>query len=218
MRWFKLPEKSDGETQPHPHIKNTDTCYYAREYKTGDKNFKPNQLIYDFKRSLQSFPKGESISDLRDKEEVLKNNTKRKKAIEQISKEIAELFKSDGIYTITAMPSSKIKTDLEYDNRFEDLFEELLKLRPYLEIEESVENKKTIQDTKRGGSRYPDSIKANYIWKGWRNSPEEIIIIDDVLTTGTHFRAISDFLEDNGYRGEIVGLFLARTHNPEYNK
>lgn len=31
MRWFKLPEKSDGETQPHPHIKNTDTCYYARE-------------------------------------------------------------------------------------------------------------------------------------------------------------------------------------------
>lgn len=214
MKWNKLPKKTEGQRQPHPYIKNSDICYYAREYNTGDKNFKSNQLIYNFKRLPQFAPKGESISDLRDKEEALKNNNIRKKAIKQISEEIAELLKPDSIYTITALPSSKIKTDPKYDHRFENLFKELLKLRPHLKIEEPVENKKTLSDT-----RNPDHIKSNYIWRGWKkNAPEGIFIIDDVLTTGSHFRALSDFLKENRYKGKIIGLFLAKTYNPKYHK
>ena len=38
-----------------------------------------------------------------------------------------------------------------------------------------------------------------------------LIIFDDVLITGTHFGAVSDFLKKNGYKGEIVGVFWART-------
>jgi len=96
MKWNKLPKKNEGQRQPHPYIKNSDDCYYAREYNTGDKNFKSNQLIYNFKRPPQFAPK------------------ERSKAIKQISEEITELLKPNGIYTITALPSSKIKTDPEY--------------------------------------------------------------------------------------------------------
>ena len=195
MHWNKLPKKPKGQEQPHPYIENNDTCYYAREYKSGDKKFKTNQLIYSFKTVRQELPQGESITDLREK------------AIETISQEIADFFKPNGIYTITAIPSSKIKTDPKYDNRFEDLFDKLKEYCPYLKIDWPVENKKSIDHTKD-----LNLIKENYIWKGWKeNPPERIFILDDVLTKGTHFRAISDFLKNNRYKGDIVGLFISKT-------
>ena len=49
-----------------------------------------------------------------------------------------------------------------------------------------------------------------HIWKGFKKSFDKIGVIDDVLTTGSHFRAMSDFFKENGYEGQIIGIFLSR--------
>ena len=135
----------------------------------------------------------------------------RDRAVKTFSKEVELLFKPDSLATITAVPSSKAKNDPEYDNRFEDLFEELKKSRPNLNIEWPIEIKQTIKSTHLSGDRDPETFKQNCFWKGFRKDhPKILIVFDDVLTTGGHFKAVSDFLKKNGYKGEIVGVFWAR--------
>ena len=94
-----------------------------------------------------------------------------------------------------------------------DLFEELLKSRPNLIIEWPVENKNTIEVSHASENKpTPEFIKNNYIWKGFKTRhPEILFIFDDVITQGTHFRAISDFLREKGYTGKIVGIIWAKT-------
>ena len=123
------------------------------------------------------------------------------------------MIKPELVLTITFIPSSKVKNDIEYNNRFEDLFKKLLESRPNLSVEWPVTIKKTVRTSRYGGPREPTLIKQNYKWNGFKkNTPPKILcILDDVLTTGAHFRAISDFLKENRYKGIIVGIFWART-------
>ena len=89
----------------------------------------------------------------------------------------------------------KPNTHPEYDNRFEELFKELLKTRPHLNIEWPVEIQSIIHSAHHGGSRDSEDIKKNYIWKGFKNTPEKIGIVDDVLTTGHIFVLYLIFLK-----------------------
>ena len=197
--WYRLDE---SYLSFHPHIKIDDKCAYAREYKTqkGFKASKTNSFIFNLKKS----PK---------KKETLEWHH-RILAVKTFAKELSQLFKPSTTATITAVPSSKPKTHPEYDNRFEDVFTELLKVRPLLNIEWPIEIENTMQSSHLGGSRNPQDIKKNYIWKGLKSSTKKIGILDDVLTTGAHFRAMSDFLRENGYKGEIVGIFWSRAVFP----
>lgn len=197
--WYKLEE---SYLHFHVHIKSDDKCVYAREYKSQSGfKYRTNQLIWNFKKS------------------PLKKETPewqyRTEAITVFTKEIEKLFKPNSNATITAIPSSKPNTHPEYDNRFEDLFKELVKIRPNLNIECPVEIQNIIKPAHHGGSRDPEDIKKNYKWKGFKNIPEKIGILDDVLTTGAHFRAMSDFLKENGYNGQIIGIFWSRAVYPE---
>lgn len=181
------------------YITRDDTCAFAREYTSrgGYGASRTNSNILNFKKS------------------PLKKGTLARKyrtqAINLFAKEVGILFPPNSKATITAIPSSKPKTHKEYDYRFEDLFKVLLKTHPHLNIEWPVETKKFILSAHKGGSRNPEDIKKNYKWKGFKNTPEKIGILDDVLTTGAHFRAMSDFLKKNKYQGKIIGLFWSRT-------
>ena len=188
--------------KPHSHyyISDDDFCIYAREYisHAGYQGGQTNRYITNFKKSP-------------DKRETVQWGY-RKQAIEAFSKEARLLFKPYSQAAITAIPSSTAKNDSEYDNRFEDLFTELQKSRPNLNIEWPIAIKQTIKSSHLGGDRDPETFKKNCFWKGFRKGhPKMLIIFDDVLTTGAHFRAMSDFLKKNGYEGEIVGVFWART-------
>ena len=178
IKWRKLPEKP---LHCHHHINNDDICIYSREYiSEGYTASQTNSLIMNFKKTPSK-----------------KNSAEwayRQKAIEQFKNEIEPLFKKDLSITITAIPSSKKKTHLEYDNRFEDLFKELLKSRPLLKVEWPIEIKENRQASHRSGKRNPADIKKNYIWKEFKNNRiKRLCVFDDVLTTGAGFRAMTDF-------------------------
>ena len=191
--------------QPHSHhyIRDADYCLYRREYVSGYgyQGGPTNQLVLNFKKS----PSKKGTPEWR----------YRKQAIMSFKTEIEKLFKMDLRISITAIPSSKHSSHLEYDNRFEDLFNELLKSRPNLNTEWPIEIKQTSHASHTEGTRNPEHIKRNYVWRGFEKKPKTLCVFDDVLTSGAHFRAVSDFLRKNGYKGRIIGIFWSRTTFPE---
>ena len=75
-----------------------------------------------------------------------------------------------------------------------------------------VSNKTTVTSSHSGGNRNPKSIEANYQFDGFqKNPPDFILVFDDVLTSGAHFRAFKDFLKKSGYNGKVYGIFLAKS-------
>ena len=193
--------------QPHEHhyITDADYCLCKREYVSGYgyQGGPTNKLVLNFKKTPDR-----------------KNNPSewqcRIRAVETFAREAEILFPLDLNISVTAIPSSKHKNDPEYDNRFEDLFKKLSKARPNLNIEWPIEIKKTIQASHHGGGRDPEGFKRNYVWRGFKkNSYKALCIFDDMLTTGAHFRAVSDFLRENGYKGRITGIFWSRAMSPE---
>lgn len=195
--WKKLEEPFYPD-----HIKEDDFCIYAREYIGGRRGYsagETNSLILNFKKSPNKMYTNEW--------------NHRKRAVEKFKTEIEFLVKQNVPWTMTAIPSSKQKNDPEYNNRFEDLFSKLKISRPKINIEWPVEIKTTAAASHhRGEDRDPVIIQNNYFWKGFsKKAPKVLIIVDDILTTGSHFRAMSDFLRKNGYEGKIVGVFWAKT-------
>ncbi len=182
------------------HLKSDDVCYYARNFvrNAGFDGGETNSLVLNFK-----------------KEPGRQGQTYRQNAVDRFIEEVSVLIqcKADTV-AVTAIPSSKSKTDSAYDNRFEDMFAGLKKIRSCLQIEWPIIAKESVLASHLGGARTPSQIISNYEWKGFVDAvPDFILIFDDVLTTGAHFRAFSDFMRGNGFSGQIYGIFWAKSTN-----
>ena len=201
MKWRKLLKQS----HKYPYIEDDDICIYAREYiSEGYAAGSTNSLISNFKKS----PTKKKAPEWHYRQEAVKQF---KNEIESLFLGIESSINKKLKITVTAIPSSKAKDDPEYNYRFEDLFTELLKTRPDLNVEWPVGIKKTIQASHLGGERKPERFMSNYVWQGLKKTPEVLWIVDDVLTTGSQFRAISNLLINNKYNGKIIGVFWSRT-------
>lgn len=227
MKWYKLDKEDEltGILSNRPYLRENDWCVYAREYQSG-KDYRAgetNSFISNFKKSASKIkPKYGRLLSFDGPAKTIKVSSPqshyRREAVGKFKEEIKQLFKQIKLeatqnITVTAIPSSKRRDDPEYDNRFEDLFNELAKEYSGLCVEWPVEIKQTVQSA-HGSTKvrpFPEQIKANYSWKGFkREFPKRLYVFDDVITTGAHFRAFSDFLRDNEYNGEIVGVFWAK--------
>ncbi len=176
-----------------------DICYYAKDFfsGTGYQGGEVNNDIFNFKKKPNE--RGQNY---------------RTEAIYKFALETSVLFdcEGEGTYPVTAIPSSKAKSDPNYTKRFEDFFSELIKLRPCLDVIWPVSIKTTVIPAHAGGIRNPKNIEENYIFNGFEgNTPDYILVFDDVLTSGAHFRAFKDFLKKSGYGGKVYGIFWAKS-------
>lgn len=197
QRWNRLTSE---QAPAYAYMKKNDFWVYAREYVSdiGYKGGPTNSLILNFKKPPSKKRKAEWKY--------------REKAVQQFKKDIDILmgFKTQAV--LTSVPSSKKKDHPEYDNRFEDLFAEVKKSHPQWVIECPVEVKETIDPFHISGKRNLDVLKKNYVWKGFKNpEPAILYIFDDIITTGIHLRAMSDFLVQHNYKGKIIGICWAKT-------
>lgn len=197
LRWKKL----DASILPHyRHLVDTDQCIFAREYVPGNGYVgDANQLIVNFKKekARQGNPLEWQYRDA---------------AVRRFAQEVYTIFKPGLRYTVTSIPSSKSRTDPDYDNRFEDMFAHLTSLHNGVVVEWPIITAQSVPSSHSGhGSRNPDTIKQNYTWQGFTNGePEHLYVFDDVLTSGSHFRAFSNFAFENGFSGKIRGIVWAR--------
>lgn len=185
----------------YPHLAATDQAIFAREYMPGQgyQAGQTNQLINNFKK------------------DVSKRNTNqwyyRNQAVALFAQEFNSIInpsKPESVF-VTCIPSSRTKADTLYDNRFEDMFGVLKNLSNRVVDIWPVSIQQSVQASHLGGSRNPATIMTNYQWHGFGEvEPEKLFVFDDIVTTGSHFRAFSDFCRSNNFNGEIIGVFWAR--------
>jgi hypothetical protein len=193
--------KVDALTLPdHHYLDAQDICYYTGEYTAGEGHAysDTNQLIHNFKKTM-------------DKRGTAQWQYK-ERAILQAANIFRAAIKEDARITFVPVPPSKAKTDPLYDDRMLRLLEATCRDR-HTDIRELVVQLQSVEAAHLADRRpTPDELVANYRLDESLAEPEPqvVFIVDDVLTTGCHFKAVQRLLTKRFPQARIAGLFLAR--------
>jgi hypothetical protein len=109
-------------------------------------------------------------------------------------------------------PPSKMKGDPMYDDRLVQLVRNYCVSHPSTEFREIIGIKKNMTPTHEV-EKSPDELMPLFtVDKSLcAQQKEQIVIVDDVLRHGAHFKAIKNLLQPEFPNSNIIGLFIART-------
>lgn len=198
----RLQKIDEISLSDHHYINNDDECYFILSYTSG-KGFnysQENSLISNLKKGM----------DKKDKPEWVYKG----RAIKECAKYLKEIniqsaFSED--ITLVPIPPSKAKDDPEYDDRLSQILHEAfgskLDIRDLIIQKESTKSAHT-SDEKRDPEKIAQNYKINEEESiGVKNC---IILFDDVITSGAHFKAAENVLLEAFPFCQIKGLFIAR--------
>lgn len=202
MRFKKIDDLTRSD---HYYLTESDSCLYLGEYTPGlgYAHSPTNQRIYNLKKSVSL--KGQSSYSWKNRE------------IEASATDIRNAFNwaDPGLSRVTwvPVPPSKAKTDVNYDDR---MLQILFKMSAGLnvDIRELVIQQTSLEASHSRVDRpKPQELADNYRINMACESPcpEFIFIVDDVLTAGSHFKAMQIVLERHFPGVRTAGVFLART-------
>jgi hypothetical protein len=193
----------------HPRLKPGDECYFLFEYTSGkDFNFSAtNNLISNLKKK----PSRSGLAEYRYK----------LGAMSQCSKWLNGAINPDWLRkaTLVPVPPSKMPGDREYDDRMTTICRDIpagfsVDVRELVVQQESLEaahesasgERPTVGDLLRVYGINEEAVAP---------APSAIGIVDDVLTAGTHYRAMHEILRQRFPGVPIVGFFIARRVFPD---
>jgi hypoxanthine-guanine phosphoribosyltransferase len=184
----------------HSYLDEQDTCYYAGEYTAGEGHAysETNQLVLNFKKGV-------------DKRGTAQWQYK-ERAIQQAAQILRTAIKADAEVTFVPVPPSKAKGDPLYDDRIVRLLQATCAGR-HTDIRELIIQRQSTEAAHQSTMRpSPDELAALYSLDESvaAPSPKTIFVVDDVLTTGCHFKAIKNILGTRFPEARIIGLFIAR--------
>lgn len=181
-----------------------DHCFFARDYvsRGGYDASTGNSLVQNFKKdpSKRARPREWAHRD---------------RAVRQFATELNAII---GDHCVAAIPSSSLPSDTDYTNRFEDLFDVLRTLRPDNppHVETPIRRGVRVEPVHVSEARRSVSdVYASLRWEGFDQTPNRLILVDDVITCGTHFKACQRLLLEHHPDIEIFGVFWARTVWPD---
>jgi hypothetical protein len=192
--------KIDDLNRPdHYRLDRTDECYFIGEYTAGRGylHSATNQLILNLKKSVDRRGLPEWGYKERD---ILR-------AAATLRASLNPEFLA--VATFVPVPPSRIVGDPLYDDRMTQV---LRALGPAADVRELVRQIETMQDAHSAEHRPgPDALYENYYIDTAvaEPAPTVIAIVDDVLTTGAHFKAMYRILAET-LAVPIIGIFLAR--------
>jgi hypothetical protein len=192
----------------HHLLREGDVCYFPGNY-TARKGFgysAINKLIINFKKPMDR----KGSWEWRYKEQ----------AISQAAGAFHHVLRNHDLSGVTfvPVPPSKAKSDPLYDDRMLHMLVQLSALMKSsngyeLDVRELVTQEFSRQAAHDGKDRpSPAELAAGYsVAKQLITGVKaKVVICDDVLTTGSHFRAMSDVLALQLGGRPVIGLFLAR--------
>ncbi|WP_223272299.1 hypothetical protein [Sulfurirhabdus autotrophica] len=184
----------------HYYLDEQDICYYAGEYTAGEGHAysETNQLIHNFKKTV-------------DKRGTAQWQYK-ERAIQRAANIFRAAIKSDMPITFVPIPPSKARNDPMYDDRMVRLLQAICMGR-YSDIRELVVQAQSLEAAHLSSTRpTPDELVTNYLVDDRlvEPPPTTIFVVDDVLTTGCHFKAVKRVLAERFPAADIIGLFIAR--------
>jgi hypothetical protein len=198
--------KIDDLTRPeHYYLRQDDVCYYLREYtpRAGFSHSGTNDIIQNFKKPVERRGKPE----WRYKEQ----------AVQQIADELRSGMNPKWLRraTLVPMPPSAIKTDPRYDDRMVRVLKAVDRDAEYDIRELLVQIESTDPDHAVGpsGHRLSPEEREHLLTMDKslvRPTPEQIGVVDDVLTNGSHFVAAKRVLQHQFPGVPVIGIFFAR--------
>lgn len=199
LRLTKIDELTRSD---HYYLDESDSCYFFGEYtaRQGFSHSETNQLILNLKKG-------------NDKKGTYAYRYKGI-AIQQVANLITNNIGNLNDYTFVPIPPSKCTSDTAYDDRITAILRLCQQRNGNMQFRELVSQRISMEASHSSAVRpTPAQIEANYhfnpnLIQGIRNT---IVIFDDVLTAGSHYKAmkniITNYLPDVG----VMGLFVART-------
>jgi hypothetical protein len=117
--------------------------------------------------------------------------------------------------TLVPIPPSKVKTDPNYDDRMVQVCRGIRAPAP-TDVRELIEQIASTDTFKGGHRKSPAELRQNYrIAENQLPNLRGIVgIFDDVLTTGSHFKAVKQMILERAPHARVIGLFVARRAIP----
>lgn len=195
--------KIDDLTRPdHSYLTEGDECYFLGEYtaRKGYAHSPTNNLVLNFKIGVEH----RGGFRWRHKE----------RAIREAALAFAAAITPKGLAesTLVPIPPSKAADHPGYDDRVHRMVRGI-RPQPPLDVRELVAQLASTQAAHESESRpKPSDLQALYKLdpKMKRPWPNRLLVFDDVLTTGAHFKAVQTVLTEAFPGIPIAGLFLAR--------
>ncbi len=191
----------------HHYLEEKDECWYFGEY-TAYESFcfsEMNQLIMNFKKELSRRKNPEEWKY-------------KKRAICKVGQLFASFIKDTDLKDVVfvPIPPSKIKTDSDYDPRLVQSLEKAFKMSKVKpRISECIFQKHSTEpDHKSDKPKLEPGERADIYAVDSKKIPQNTklaIIVDDVLTTGSHFKGVEIALKKHLPKVQVIGLFVART-------
>ena len=199
QRLTAIDERTRGD---HWYLRRTDVCRYLGAYTAG-KGFAysaTNRLILDFKTAV---PPGGDRQRRYKEDAIGAAATALRRALEGSALEGA---------VFVPVPPSQAKGDEGYDDRLVRLLAAVRPERP-LDVRELIVQTCSVEPTHLRPTRLRASdIEAMYRIDEALAAPEAglVVVVDDLLTSGAHFRAAQRVLSRRFPDIDVMGLFLAR--------
>lgn len=199
LRLQRIDDTNSGE---HSFLSSDDECYYLYEYTSGAgwRGGETNQLIHNLQKK-----RGDG------------GHHYKPGAIRRCSADLSRTLSSEWLAgsVLVPVPPSKIKTDPLHDDRMSRICHGIRRPNEP-DVREIIEQIRSTETFKGGNRLRPEDLRQNYRFdeSALHDLPSQIGIVDDVLTTGSHFRAIKDMILDRFPKAEVTGFFVARRALP----
>lgn len=192
------PHKLDLALHPRHFLEPFDICYYFLEKEAeGYTKSKANNIIYNFKKPVERRGRAEWKYKV--------------DAIDKFIKMLCQTEYKGECITVVPAPTSKPRGHDEWDDRIDQAVDGLKECHPELNIEKILDTTIAHTPAHAGGRRDIWDIQAHTACQPLENcSSGVVILVDDVLTTGAHFKAWKEMiLQYNPNVRDVVGLFLS---------
>ena len=161
------------------------------------------------------------VKNLKIKPSELKRNPARRRykqsAIERFAVDLRRLLsQSSNKLAIIPAATSRRKNDEDYDDRLVKACSLASAPLPNVDCWDIFDLAQSVPSASReGGTRDPKAIASNILitQRFDANQYDHILIIDDVITTGAHFKACQEVIY-SAFGKKAFGVFWARTESP----
>ncbi len=200
---MKFSQIDDLTRSDHAYLQGDDECLYLREYTSGQGygHSETNDLISNFKKK----PDRRGRPEYRYKEQ----------AIWTLADELRGANLNRDWFakaTLVPIPPSKVRGHPLHDDRMLQVVRRFSVGTGY-DVRELIVQRDNMEAAHESARRpTPFELEANYYVEESLASPHPtaIALFDDVLTTGSHFRAAKRLLRTRFPDVRVVGIFVAR--------
>lgn len=200
-------EIDDSNRRDHSRLLHDDQCYYLYEYTSGQ-----NWSFGDTNKLISNLKKKPS----------LKGTSQYKykgQAIDRCAREIRDALIPEWLAsaTMVPVPGSKVPGHPDYDDRLEQICRGLGQHVDVRKLVSQTISTEAAHEVQAGNRVTVEELLAVYqIDESLAvPTPQHIGVLDDVLTAGTHFRAMKTILGRRFPGVPVSGFFIARRVFPK---